>query len=91
MVAQKDSFAIGKDLRDILWPPTCTVLSVDKARTAHFHTTAEIEEGDRIHLHYQTFDAAATHKELMSILGKQPDDPTEKTHEGNSDDIVPVD
>ncbi len=66
-----DAFAVGKEIRDILWPPTCTVIAVHKKPSTHHHSHTGIAEGDVLTLHYHTYDEAETFKNLESILGKQ--------------------
>lgn len=69
-VAQ-DSFAEGKQIRDILWPPTCTVLSVQKKPSTHHHSHTGISAGDVLEIHYHTFDEKESLENLEAILGKQ--------------------
>lgn len=68
-VVKEDSFVIGKEVRDILWPPSCLVLSVDRnpaaARSGH------LEAGDVLHLHYQTWDPQETEEQIEDLVGKQ--------------------
>ncbi len=66
-----DAFAVGKEIRDILWPPTCTVIAVHKKPSTHHHSHTGIAEGDVLTLHYHTYDEEETFKNLESILGKQ--------------------
>lgn len=91
MSVRPGSFAEGKETRDILWPPTCAVLSIDKTHSSAPHDYAGIFAGDVLHLHYQTYDPAATRAMLTYILGDQPEDPGERTHLGSSDHVVPLD
>ena len=92
MTVQKDSFADGMETRDILWPPTCAVLSIDRKRSRSVHNgTQEVREGDVIHLHYQTYDPEQTMKTLTEILGKQKDDQRMHSHLGSDDHLVPMD
>ncbi len=65
------AFAVGKQIRDILWPPECTVLSVKKQPSTHHHSHTGISEGDILELHYHTYDDAETVRNLEAILGKQ--------------------
>lgn len=90
MVVQEDSFAVGKETRDILWPPTCAVLSVDKSKSHGQHHFTCVEAGDVLHLHYQTYDPEATLRTLTYILGEQPMDPDVSTHLGSEDHCVPL-
>ena len=66
------SFAIGKQPRDILWPPSCTLLSV-KTETAdkHFYTGGAIKENDVLRLNLITHDLGHTAEMLCDLLGEQ--------------------
>lgn len=67
----EDAFAVGKQVRDILWPPECTVLSVKKKPSTHHHSHTGISAGDILELHYHTYDDPETVKSIEAILGKQ--------------------
>ncbi|MBQ8504316.1 MAG: chloride channel protein [Clostridia bacterium] len=71
MTVAEGAFAEGKEIRDILWPPTCTVLSVHKNPTTHHHSHTGISAGDMLTLHYHTYDPEETRRSLEAILGKQ--------------------
>ena len=92
MTVQKDSFADGMETRDILWPPTCTVLSIDRnlSHCVH-HGAQQLREGDELHLHYQTYDPEETLEMLTAILGKQPENQRMRSHPGSEDHLVPLD
>lgn len=89
MVVQPGAFAIGMDIRDILWPPTCTILSIKQAESENGEHSGVIYEGDIIHLHYQTYDPAQTSELLARILGTQPEDENAKIHGVSGRYIVP--
>ena len=89
MLVQPDAFAIGMEIRDILWPPTCTVLSVHKKGSATDHHAGRISEGDLLHLHYQTYDMRESVQLLTYILGEQPEDDFVRIHEGDDKHLVP--
>ena len=91
MTVQTGAFAVGHEIRDILWPPTCAVLSVDKTNSSAPHDFMGIGAGDVLHLHYQTYDPIATRKMLTYILGDQTGESDEKTHAGSHEHIVPLD
>ena len=78
------------EIRDILWPPTCAVLSIDSkhALTPH-HAPREICAGDVLHLHYQTYDPERTMQTLIAILGEQPENPQAFAHAGSDEHLVP--
>jgi H+/Cl- antiporter ClcA len=86
------AFADGMEIRDILWPPTCVVLSVDRNLShAEHRTTSEIREGDVLHLHYQTYDPDETMRMLVDILGDQPENRRIRAHLGSDEHVVPLD
>lgn len=93
MTVQRGSFADGMEIRDILWPSTCAVLSVDKT-ASHSVQRGEhqIYAGDILHLHYQTYDPESTMQTLIAIMGEQPAEQLrEQTHHGSDEHLVPAD
>ena len=72
LTVTQDGFVVGKELRDILWPNSCRIVSVDRA--PENRGKIEIYEGDVITLHYKTYDPEATVKELTSLVGKQSEE-----------------
>lgn len=70
-LVQPDSFVVGKEIRDVLWPPSCIVLSVDRNPVAA-RGGGEISEGDILHLHYNTTDPVATAEVIQTLVGIQP-------------------
>ncbi len=64
------AFAVGKEIRDILWPPTCVVTSVRKNPDGDAHSS-EIGEGDILHLHYTSYNPELTAEKLEALLGRQ--------------------
>lgn len=92
MTVQKGAYADGMQMRDILWPPTCAVLSIDRNRSrAVRHGVDELREGDELHLHYQTYDPEQTMQMLTAILGEQPESPKMRSHLGSAEHLVPLD
>lgn len=88
LTVMQDTFAIGKELRDILWPPTCVVLSVQKnANTPHGEGGLGV--GDMLHVHYRTYDAAQTTRALEAIVGNQTGDAHQSIHTGDENHQVP--
>lgn len=75
VTVQSNSFAIGKQIRDIFWPANLFVLSLqhDKAHGAQVdeHGGKVIREGDILHVRYSTFDEVQTKEELTAIVGEQ--------------------
>ena len=92
LTVERGAFADGLEIRDILWPPTCTVLSIDRNLSqSYHHSTQEIREGDVIHLHYQTYDPEKTMEMLVAILGEQRNDQRTRSHLGSDEHLVPLD
>ena len=75
VTVQKDSFAVGKQIRDIFWPANLFVLSLQHAenRDAEVdeHGGKAIREGDILHVRYSTYDERQTKEELTAIVGEQ--------------------
>lgn len=75
VIIQKDTFAIGKQIRDIFWPAGLTVLSVsrDKLREneADMYGGKSLLDGDILNIRYITNDEEQTLTELYEIVGKQ--------------------
>lgn len=68
----EEAFAVGKQVKDILWPPHLFVLSqqhTDSAPQADVHGGKTIRAGDRLEVRYTTFDQEATEAALNDIVG----------------------
>ena len=91
MTVMPNSFAVGQEIRDILWPPTCTILSIDKHHSVSTTSQEGLGVGDVLHIHYQTYDPEYTFEQLQQILGEQTEDPTARIHFGDEKHIVPLD
>lgn len=90
VTVQENSFAAGKELRDLLLPPTCAVLSIEmKNPAATLHSAAEISVGDVLHLHYRTYNAKESIRSLEAIFGKQPKNDKDNIHFGSESHVVP--
>ena len=67
VTVQAGSFAVGREIRDILWPSGLFVLSVRRAQAvAHGGLCA----GDVLRVRYTT-DGDAVRKELLALVGEQ--------------------
>ena len=84
----EDAFVVGKEIRDILWPPTCTVLSVHRNPDAAHHEPG-LCGGDLLHVHYQTYNAPATFADLEALVGKQHENVRARVHTGDEHHQVP--
>ena len=74
-VVQQGAFAIGKAVRDILWPSNTKVseiVAADNVKRMDDDGEKKIHVGDTLTIITQTFDENATRKELEQILGIQP-------------------
>ncbi len=68
------SFAVGKQIRDILWPSNLFVLSVKrKGENAQVdaHGSKELSAGDKLHIRFYTYNEPEVKEELLGILGQQ--------------------
>ncbi|MBQ9759804.1 MAG: chloride channel protein [Clostridia bacterium] len=83
------AFAVGKEIRDILWPPTCTVLSVTKNPEFTDRNDGALHPGDILHVHYRTFDPTESKALFESIVGVQPQAPDARTHAAGENYEVP--
>ena len=69
LMIKRKSFAVGKEMRDILWPNSCVVVNMERAyKNKH---KSFIDSGDVITVRYQTYDPAATAAELEELVGAQ--------------------
>ena len=66
LVVQKDAFVIGKEIKDVLWPPNCVVMPVIKASRG-----PAIGEGDLLRVHCRTHHPEFIEARLEELLGNQ--------------------
>ena len=74
LTVQENSFAVGKQIRDILWPNNTFVLSIkrsDQRPQIDEHGEKNMYPGDILHVRFSTHDEEQTRGELLSILGAQ--------------------
>lgn len=88
LTVQNGSFIVDKEIRDILWPPSCVVTSVEKHSKTHGSFTAE---GDVLHVQYMTYDNQTTLRLLEALVGEQPFEVHVETEsqKNNNNDIIP--
>lgn len=81
VTVKADSFAIGKQIRDIFWPANLFVLSLKHSEThgaeVDEHGGKAIREGDVLHVRYSTYEEERTREELVAIVGEQEYDEAE--------------
>lgn len=73
VTVKKDAFAVGKEVRDILWPEGVFVLSVthpDSGESSEAHGGKSIAAGDILQVRYVTFDKVKTQMALEEIVGE---------------------
>ncbi len=68
VTVNKDSFAEGKELKDIFWPHKLFVLSVTHPEGGVRHS-GYLQEGDILRVGCNTYDEDKTKTELLSIVG----------------------
>lgn len=71
LTVKRKSFVVGKELHDVLFPNSCSVVSFERARKNRHKK--HIDTADVITVHYQTYDAAATAEEIENLVGIQSD------------------
>ncbi|MBE6667985.1 MAG: hypothetical protein E7607_06740 [Ruminococcaceae bacterium] len=86
MTVRTNSFIMGKEIRDILWPANCAVVSVNKLHVGHL----AIETGDILHIRYKTIDPEETYAILESIVGRQKGETDmHDVHQGDENYTIP--
>lgn len=75
LVLQAGAFAVGKQVRDILWPHGLVVLSFkrESGKNSEVDSYGEkiLHVGDELHVRYSTYDHEATMRELVALVGEQ--------------------
>ena len=74
-VVQEGAFAVGKAVRDVLWPSNTKVseiVAADNVKRMDDDGEKKMHVGDTVTIITQTFDEAATRAELEEILGCSP-------------------
>lgn len=87
LTVKAGAFAAGKEVRDILWPPTCVVLSVHRAPGGK-HTPG-LSPHDILHVRYQTYDPPLTMERMEALVGVQDGDTRIRMQEPEADHRVP--
>lgn len=85
---REGSFVLGREIRDVLWPPSCVIKSVRKNGGDSVHTHG-LGAGDVLHVHYQTHDPEYTARKLTELVGEQERDTREIKKPGGDDHSVP--
>lgn len=69
LTVNPDSFVVGKELRDILWPNDCIIVSFERA--PENRENVGVSPGDVITVRYKTYDPEITSEELTVLVGEQ--------------------
>lgn len=85
LTVSDSAFAVGKEIRDILWPPTCVVLSVQKCTDSG----PGIAAGDCLSVRYQTYTPAETMAELEALVGRQTHPSAAHIHTAAAGEEIP--
>lgn len=88
LTVKEGSFVIGKEIRDILFPPSCVILSIHKCEMHDVKNITGLVQGDTLRVHYQTYDPQQTLKDLEDLVGCQ-DKLHPYIHGGDEHDTVP--
>lgn len=91
VTVMENSFASGKEVKELLLPPTCTVLSIDTATSPLAQHSSYLAAGDVLHIHYSTYDNLETARLLCDLFGNQDADPRTESHFGSESHTVPID
>ena len=69
VTVQEGSFAVGREIREILWPHGVYVLSVKRAHADEEHCGLCV--GDVLHVRYTSVKDDLTRQELITVIGEQ--------------------
>ncbi len=72
LTVRADSFVLGKEMRDILWPNACSIVSFERA--PENRETVGIGEGDMITVHYETYHPDVVCEEFKILVGEQSEE-----------------
>ena len=72
LTVKEDSFAVGKDISNLLLPNSCVIVSYK--RNEDKAASIGIAEGDLINVRYVTYTPEQTRDELYALVGPQSDD-----------------
>ena len=89
MTVAEGAFAVHHEIRDLLLPPSCVVLALHKNPAIPEHDRIGICAGDKIDVHYISYNVEETERVLESYVGKQSTDVMIDVHAGSENDSVP--
>jgi H+/Cl- antiporter ClcA len=85
MTVEDGSFVVGKEIRDILWPPNTVILSVEKKNADE----TALEKGDNLHIRYKTYNEEETLSELKALLGSNKQKHHSEIHKNDPNFEIP--
>ena len=85
MTVESESFVIGKEIRDILWPPNTVILSVEKKNSDN----SSLESGDILHIRYKTYNETETLSEIIALIGSDNLKQKHETHKNDPNFEIP--
>ena len=89
LVVKPCSFIIGKEIREVLWPPMCVVNLFEKNDDVTHREGGYVYEGDRLCVRFISYDAEDTIRILESYVGKQQNLSILESHNNKDNDIIP--
>lgn len=75
LIVKEGSFVEGREVRDILWPPSCVIVSILHDPVVQGNTG--ISAGDLIRVHYRTTHPHYIARKLEELVGEQTEQKTE--------------
>jgi hypothetical protein len=76
LIVKEGSFVVGREVRDILWPPSCVIVSILHDPVVQGNTGISV--GDLIRVHYRTTHPHYIARKLEELVGEQTE-PEQKT------------
>lgn len=69
LIVKENSFVVGREVRDILWPPSCVIVSILHDPVVQGNTGISV--GDLIRVHYRTTHPHYIARKLEDLVGEQ--------------------
>ncbi len=88
LTVEEDAFVIGKEIRDVLLPPSCVIVSINNAISVS-RIGSGIAAGDIIHVHCQSTHPSLTARDLEALFGKQSFDIIASGHSDKETKHIP--
>lgn len=69
LTVSEGAFVIGKEIKDVLWPPSCVIVSVSNNPELRAERGRGLSAGDVLHVHYSTCYPEFTAQKLEDLVG----------------------